>query len=33
MSELIFASIALSYFGVIGWATIQVLKGDLYDRT
>ena len=30
-SELIFGSIALGYFGVVGWATIQVLKGGQHD--
>lgn len=31
MSELIFASIVFVYFGVIGWASIQVLKGGQHD--
>ena len=31
MSELIFGSIALGYFGVIAWASIQILKGGQHD--
>lgn len=31
MSELFFGSIALGYFCVIGWASIQILKGASHE--